>query len=111
MGKVPGSAGTWAEGVELRLEERYGTLWLVYAPTVWVEWSGDKDEDDRRREWGRERQVKRYNRPYTALIKAWSDILCSWERESSLKALGLDNGTDATFELKRLAPYAERKAS
>jgi hypothetical protein len=109
-GRFP-RTGTWAEGVELRLEQRYGTLWLVYAPMVWSERSDDKAENDRRREWSRQRQVKRYNRPYTTLLKAWADVLCDSKKEAVLSAIGVGSqGTDAEFLLKRLAPYAERKS-
>lgn len=112
-GRLPAAPGAWAEGVELRLEQRHGALWLVYAPTVWAERCNDADENTRRREWTRERQVKRYNRPYTALLKAWADVLCASNKEATVHAIGLDarSGTDAEFVLKRLAPYAERAAS
>jgi hypothetical protein len=112
VGKIPGTAASWAEAVELRLEERFGSMWLIYAPVVWCEYCGEADEDSRRKEWGRERQVKRYNRPYTALLKAWADVLCGSEKESRLQAIGIaTGGSDAIFDLKRLAPFAERRAS
>lgn len=108
-GRIPGTHGTWAECVELRLEHRHGSLWLIYAPSVWSDRAEDEVENEQRREWTRERQVKRYNRPYTALLKAWADVLCDSQKESRISALGLGSGgTDATFVLKRLAPYAER---
>ena len=107
-GLLPGGRGAWAEGIELRLEPRHGALWLVYTPTVWAERSDDSTENDRRREWTRERQVKRYNRPYTALLKAWADVLCSSGKEAALSSLGLQHGADAQFTIKRLAPYSER---
>jgi hypothetical protein len=53
--------------------------------------------------------VKRYNRQYTALLKGWADVLCASSKESRLEAFGISQGgADATFVLKRLAPYAER---
>lgn len=109
-GTIQGTrGGRWAECVELRLELRHGTLWLVYAPSVWSDRGDDKDDNDRRREWTRERQVKRYNRRYTAILKGWADVLCAGERELRLQTFGLNRGgADATFVLKRLAPYAER---
>ncbi|MDQ2739291.1 MAG: SIR2 family protein [Actinomycetota bacterium] len=111
-GRIPGTTGSWAEGVELRLEQRHGHLWLVYAPTVWSDRCDDKDENDRRREWTRERQVKRYNRPYTAILKGWADILCDLQRDATLEAIGIERGgSDATFILKRLAPFAERSSA
>lgn len=108
-GRIPGTKGTWAESIELRLEHRFGTLWLVYAPGVWSDRGDDKADNDRRREWTRERKVKRYNRQYTALLKGWADVLCASSKESRLQAFGISqDGADATFVLKRLAPYAER---
>lgn len=111
-GRIPSSTGTWAEGVELRLEERHGTLWLVYAPTVWSDRCDDKEENSRRREWTREHQVRRYNRPYTAILKGWADVLCGSAKETKLTAFGFDRGgADAEFILKRLAPFSERGTS
>lgn len=108
-GRIPNNNGLWAEGIELQLEQRYQTLWLVYAPLVWSERGDDRDENNRRREWTRERQVKRYNRQSTALFKAWADVICGGAKESSIRSLGIDRmGTDGTFSLKRLAPYTER---
>lgn len=112
-GRIPNTGGAWSEGVELRLEQRHGALWLIYAPTVWSDRAeSDKAENDRRREWTRERQAKRYNRPYTAILKGWADVICGSKKESTLLAIGLDRGgTDAEFVVKRLAPFAERSAS
>jgi hypothetical protein len=111
-GRIPSSTGIWAEGIELRLEQRHGALWLIYAPTVWSDRGDDKEENDRRREWTREYQVKRYNRPYTAILKGWADVLCESQKETTVKAFGFDRGgADAEFVLKRLAPFAERQAS
>ena len=109
-GDIPGG-GRWAEGVEVRLEHRYQTLWLIYTPMVWHEPADDDTESFRRREWTRERQARRYNRTYTALLKAWADILCAQSKEAKVRALGIDDGTDATFTLKRLAPFVERGAA
>ncbi|MDP9420643.1 MAG: SIR2 family protein [Actinomycetota bacterium] len=112
VGRIPGTNGSWAESIEMRLEQRHGTLWLVYAPSVWSDRCDDKAENDRRREWTRQRQVKRYNRPYTAILKGWVDVLCSSSKEAQLRTLGIERGgTDAEFVLKRLAPYAERGTS
>ena len=108
FGRISGTKGRWAECIEVRLEQRHGTLWLVYAPGVWSDRGDDKADNDRRREWTRERQVRRYNRQYTALLKGWADVLCAADKEARLSAFGLERGADATFVLKRLAPYAER---
>ncbi len=109
FGRIPGTKGMWAESIELRLEQRHGALWLVYAPGVWSDRGDDAADNDRRREWTKQRQVKRYNRQYTALLKGWADVLCASMKESRLEAFGIGRGgADATFVLKRLAPYAER---
>lgn len=111
-GRIPSSTGVWAEGIQVRLEERHGALWLVYASTVWSDRGADREENDRRREWTREYQVKRYNRPYTAILKGWADVLCESQRDSTLATFGFDRGgADAQFVLKRLAPFAERRVS
>lgn len=109
-GRIPQGGGQWAEGVELRLEHRFGNLWLVYLPMVWFEVDPEDGNGDRCREWVRERQATRYNRAATALFKAWADVLCRESREIRLSALGTDNGADGIFTLKRLAPFVERIA-
>ncbi len=48
--------------------------------------------------------------PPRSLFKAWADVLCRESREVRVSALGTDNGADATFILKRLAPFVERIA-
>lgn len=111
VGSLPRTEDRWAEALRLRLEHRYGGLWLVYEPTVWHEVAEDRATEDARREWARERQAGRYNRQYTAILKAWADVVCGGERQVELFAFAdLVSGANARFVVKRLAPVVERLA-
>jgi NAD-dependent SIR2 family protein deacetylase len=96
----------WAESIDLALEHRYGTLWLIYTPRVWHEPDLHDPAQRAARAWVRQRQAGRHNRAYTALLKAWADVLCTSKPRTRLHALA-DSG-DAAFDLRRAAPYAER---
>jgi hypothetical protein len=91
----------WAEGIDVALQHRHGTLWLVYTPKVWTE--PDPNPTAPAREWARQRQASRHNGLYTTLLKAWADLLCAGTPRTRLAVPGGE-----CFELRRVAPYSDR---
>ncbi|MBW4079176.1 MAG: SIR2 family protein [Acidobacteria bacterium] len=98
-GKISGI--DWCEAIRLRLEFRYGKLWLLYEPTVWFERSDDPVALASAKEFTRERLATRYNKAWNELVVAWRDILTDGQSVRNLSAYGIspDEGIDAQFTI------------
>ena len=86
----------WREGVGTRLDWADERLWLLIEPRIVF----DGITDDNRAaaaDFGRERTVKRYNQQLNDLIAFWAELLAADSED--LRALGIANGVDATFQL------------
>ena len=104
----------WAEAIRLRLEHRFGVLWLVYEPTVWAERVEDSESAAQRTEFLRERQATRYNRAWAQLLDGWSEVLRGGQERRTVSAFDLvgDPGVNATFTLVAGQPESrERRRS
>ncbi|MDQ4144822.1 MAG: SIR2 family protein [Actinomycetota bacterium] len=100
-GTVPDTDSAWAEAVQLRLEHRFGRLWLIYEPIVWSAHHEDDEVDLARKNFVRERQVRRYNQVWNDMLGAWSNILTLGDKESWVTALECSDGVNATFVIQR----------
>jgi NAD-dependent SIR2 family protein deacetylase len=110
VGTVAAAGGaTWMEAVELHLELRLGRLWLLMSPTVWVERPDDDTIRAARAEFVRSRTTNRFNREANALLGAWRDVLLDGERESEIRAFGIEDGVDATFRLSPITAFSRRR--
>ncbi len=101
-GQLPPDGRPWAESVAIRLEERFGSLWLVFQPTVWMHRSEtpSTEEQASRTDFVRARLEHRYNRSAFRLFDAWTRLLLG--DASVLTAFGIatDEGHDAAFQLE-----------
>lgn len=81
---VDGKARRFAESVELSLEWRLGTLWLLFVPRTWVSAlpTGDRRKGlgDPASAWRKERWVSRRNERWALIIDAWAKALAPQER-------------------------------
>ena len=107
-GEVPGKPGlTWCEGVGLRLDWANDRLWLLFEPrTVF---SGS-DEGNRFAEadFARKRAIGRYNSNLNELLDFWAGCLA--QGEGKIRALGIEDGIDATFRISPSTSYSRRSA-
>jgi hypothetical protein len=110
IGVHPGIGLRWAEGVELRLEWYFGTLWLVYEPTVWVERTDDPLLRDGRNEFVRNRVQHRYNKVANRFFAIWGDILRGESGSPDLLNMSSDEGMNARFTLDEKNGYSRRSA-
>ena len=107
-GEVPGKPGvTWCEGVSLRLDWANDRLWLLFEPrTVF---SGS-EESNRfvEADFAKKRAIGRYNSNLNELLDFWASCLAQGERE--IRALGIENGIDATFRISPNTGFSRRTA-
>lgn len=128
-GTIPDANVPWYEAILVKLQRRLGRLWFVFEPSIWIEWpvvnqeQPDVDtaehtvegEDDALteavREFVRERSAKRYNRHLIDLMDAWASVLVSpnsGDTDSTVRALGIADGIDASFTLSRTTAFSRR---
>ncbi len=109
--RVSGSIGDakWAEAVRVTLDYRMDRLWLVFEPTVWLDWTGGALSDNAR-EFRRKRATGRYNSAWNELVDAWSQILTGNEAIATLSAYGTADGIDAKFVVSRATGFSRRTA-
>ncbi len=120
-GKVPGTDLLWAEAVRIRLEFRLGRLWLLLAPTIWVDdprsnnaenSATDYEENETRdlvvKEFVRERLARRYNKPSNEVIAAWADLINAGTAKSEIRSFGIGDGVDAVFAISSATAYTQR---
>ena len=116
-GRVPGTELQWHEALRLRLEVRLERLWLIFEPTIWrseTKPTGDESEDALKNEReGRiaavfisERLKTRYNQLAYNLIDAWLSILFGDQEHTTINALGIADGVDASFTIARLTAFS-----
>jgi NAD-dependent SIR2 family protein deacetylase len=86
----------WWEGIAVRLDWADEKLWLLVEPRTAFE--GVTSETRAiATDFARERSVRRYNRQLNDLIDFWSRKLA--KNGDELRALRVDNGVDAVFQL------------
>jgi hypothetical protein len=73
FGSVSGLKETqWAEAVELRLEQRGDTVWLMLQPDIWI---SPLVQREHARDFMRERRLRRWNRQSYDILSAWIELL------------------------------------
>jgi NAD-dependent SIR2 family protein deacetylase len=124
-GTIPGVGLTWAEAILIRLERKLERNWLLFEPSVWVNYpelpeadgdaAGSSDRRPPKRdeavlEFIRERSARRYNYLLTRLFDAWADLLVGPPpaQKATLKAFGIGDGIDAAFEILRVTAFSRR---
>ena len=126
MGKVPGTAVTWAEAVEVHVEARAGGWWLLITPEIWVAPPGSlpappgampgSEEHTRWRaaqqhaaaEFVRERLARRYNSVSSGILDAWVRVLVgSQPRNVETWHLPAGTGCDAVTVIGAVTAYSQ----
>lgn len=116
----------WAEAVRMRLERRLDRNWLLFEPTVWVEYpdrgheqggqGGGNDSPpsamhiEAAREFVRERAARRYNHVLTRLLDGWVELIVGPAKvdHATLRTFGVGDGIDASFTLSRITAFSGR---
>jgi NAD-dependent SIR2 family protein deacetylase len=112
-GTISNGRSRWAESIDLAIQHRHGTLWLIYTPSTWVEPDLYDPARCDARSWTRQRHRSRHNTTYTLLLKAWAEVLCASQPRARLHPLAAATISDGFggFELRRVAPYTQRTTS
>lgn len=113
-GNTPGLNRYWSEAIQLRLEERMGSLWLVINPTIYIE-QGERSWDDpnyiRQEEFRKKRLGGRYNKKADDLFEAWAYCLGLDRRKAgepaiSYKAFKDELGVNPVIEFSTISAFS-----
>jgi NAD-dependent SIR2 family protein deacetylase len=125
-GTVPGTAVSWAEAVEVHVEARAGSWWLLITPEIWVAPPGSQPappgitpgsaghirwrlgQQHAAAGFVRERLARRYNSATSEILEAWIRVLVG----SQLRAvetwhLPADAGCDAVTRIGPVTAYSQ----
>ena len=95
----------WHEGISTRLEWSGDGFWLVFNPRTVFE--GVVTENKAvAADFARERTVRRYNKELNKLLGFWSRYL--GEALEDLRAFGIEDGVDATFQIGSTTAFSRR---
>lgn len=107
-GKVARSDLPWSEALRLRLEYRFGRLWLVADPSVALMLGPDEIPPQECKDFVRSRLAGRYNAKLNALLNAWSLVLFGEESAIDVTPLDVEEGVNALFTVERLTGFSWR---
>ena len=108
-GTVNGDGGLrWCEGLAVRLGWADDKLCLLIEPTTVFEGVNDENKAAAA-DFARGRTVKRYNKALNRLIDFWAQHLA--RNGAEMRALGVQGGIDAVFELSPITAYSRRTTS
>lgn len=99
---------TWQEGVGTRLDWAGDRLWLLFEPRLVFQGLTESNRAVAA-DFGRERVIKRYNRPLNDLIQFWATLLAADGAE--LRSLGIADGIDAVFKLNSTTAFSRRASA
>lgn len=106
-GTVPNVGLAWSEGIDIDLEHRFDTLWLLLDPSVWVDWPEDEALTPVRTAFVNAHYEKRYNRQANNILAAWVAYLIGTERRT-LTPFGDIAGVNAAFEVEPVTAFSYR---
>jgi len=108
-GTIPGTSLVWTEAVQLRLEARFGRLWLVFEPTVWADRAEGDEARFTRGSFVRARTSSRYNNRSNPLFEAWAALLSAGGVQCSAFGLAPGAGIDATFRIDATTAFSRSR--
>jgi len=118
-GNTPGLNRYWSEAIQLRLEERMGSLWLIINPTIYIE-QGERNWNDsnyiRQEDFRKKRLGGRYNKQADDLFEAWAYCLGLDRRKSgtssvSYKAFMEELGVNPVIEFSTISAFSNGVAN
>ena len=113
IGSVPGTHGSFSEGMDVRFERADDRWWLVFEPSTFIDIPPALNEAEPAQveefwgvadEWRRERWVQKYNMRWSEIIDAWVELFTRSDG-SRHSAYGLQSGqgVDAAFQFGLLS--------
>ena len=99
---------TWQEGVGIRLDWASDRLWLLFEPRLVFQGLTASNRAVAA-DFGRERVIKRYNKPLNDLIQFLATLLAAEGAE--LRSLGIADGIDAVFKLNSTTAFSRRASA
>jgi hypothetical protein len=108
-GTVPGTSVRVRPALDVRLDVRFGRAWLLMEPAILFDEASSASDEDKARDYVRERLAVLYNRQYSQLLDAWIKRLFGSESELRISALGIADGLDAAFVISRTPAFTWRQ--
>jgi hypothetical protein len=101
---------TWAEAVQLRLEERGGMVWLMLEPDIWIKPLRRREEAI---DFLRVRKLRRWNRQSYEILSAWIEILLGSVGGAGMLDVtyGAQTPFPATFTLSTRTSFSRREVA
>jgi len=115
-GITPGLSRYWSEGVQMRIEERMGSLWLIINPILYIE-QGERDWGNpnylKQEEFRKKRIGSRYNNKADGLFEAWAYCLgldrhVVKDKTVGYKAFIEDIGVNPSIEFSTISAFSNR---
>lgn len=126
-GVVPTLNLPYSEGLRIRLEQCVGKWWCVFDPFTHIDFPREHNQQmaqvesedpagpfalglrrgDPAGDWRRERWARKYNKQWTNIIGAWSELLSSTE-DNQVRAFGVPSeaGVDAIFRVSDVTAWS-----
>ena len=101
----------WSEAVGIGLSFRLDRCWCLLTPTVRLHWDGHERPPQAALDFTRERQARRYNDRWNALLDAWRDVLFGTATMKTFSTFAAIEGVNARFTLARTTAYSGRRAA
>lgn len=121
----------WAEAILVKLQRKLQRLWLLFEPSVWVDWPDDAEGDEdanaaeenglseqenvveiATKEFIRERAATRYNKQLIEVLDGWASVIVGpgsgrqWQ--TTIRSFGIGDGIDASFTLSGTTAFSRR---
>ncbi len=109
VGRLP-SGLDWAEAVRLRIEFRFGCLWLLFEPTIWTARTDVPEHQEAAGDFIRKHLASRYNSMANKLFETWAMLLAGGPDGSEMRTFGIADGVDAVFFIRATTAFAEPSA-
>jgi hypothetical protein len=98
-GLIPDTSVMWLEAFNLGIEYRADRILVVIDPTLWIDQGEDEAANRMAERYVRLRQRERDYACRACIAQGWARVLCANAGTNLVRALGITDGIDATFEL------------
>ena len=105
-GVIPKTSIQWVHAVEISLQKKFSTSYMVLSPTALAGKTTNEAERLQIAPFIKEYTAMWYNAKYSNILDAWLDIIFSGNKEVKVSAFGNElKGFDANYKLKRESAF------
>lgn len=105
-GVIPKTSIQWIHGIEISLQKKFSTSYMVISPTALASKTDNQSERLQIAPYIKEYTARWYNSKYSNILDAWLDIIFSDKKEINISAFENElNGFNANYKLKRESAF------